>query len=355
MDKKLLIVEDEETLCESLKRVLSREGYVVATVNSAEEALKLQDRMYDLIITDIILPGINGIELIKSVKERNPDQIVVVMTAYASLETAVEALRAGAYDYIVKPVMHEEIKQIVKNAINQKALQKENLILKCQLEHLYDIETISLYKSRSMQKIINDLKTIADSSAGLVLAGEAGTEKELIAKIVHMSSRPKGPFVSVRCNTADINIFRKSLEDADGGIVFLDNVLHLNPEMKSALINASEERHLRTITAAEQDIESLVQAGKFSREIFQRISGVTLRIPPLRERKEDIEPLATYFVQKYSDEFCRGNKSLDSSALEVLNKYNWPGNVRELQCVIERAALICAGDNIKTEHLRLIL
>ncbi len=352
MDKRLLIVEDEETLCESLKRVLSREGYIVDTVNAAESALAiLQERPYDLIVTDIILPGINGIELIRKIKEDNPEQIVVVMTAYASLETAVEALRAGSYDYIVKPVMHEEIKQIVKNAINQKVLQKENLLLKCQLENKYDIETISLYKSPAMRKLIDEIKSVADGTANLLVLGKTGTEKELCAKLLHSIRKTQKPFLPIPCNTADTNSIRQALDAADGGVIFLNDILCLNSDLQTMLLTLLKERDLRTIAATDEDIESAIQKGAFSKELLQFIRGITIRIHSLIERKEDIEPLANYFIQKYSEEFCGGVRPLDNNALELLNTYDWPCNVREFQNVIERAVLIADGEVIGTEHL----
>ena len=354
MDKRLLIVEDEETLCESLNRVLSREGYIVDTVNTAESALEImQERPYDLIVTDIILPGMNGIELIRKIRQNNSEQIVVVMTAYASLETAVESLRAGAYDYIVKPVMHEEIKQIVKNSINQKVLQKENLLLKCQLEDKYDIEIISLYKSPSMHALIDEIKSSADGLANLLVLGERGTEKELCAKLLHSIRKTQKPFMPVQCNTTDTNAIRQSFEAADGGIIFLNDIRCLNTELQTMLLTLLKDLDLRIIAAADQDIESAVQAGAFSKELLQMVRGITIRIPSLKERKEDIEPLANYFIQKYSEEFCRGVRSLDGSARELLNAYDWPGNVRELQNVIERAVLINDGEVIKAEHLPL--
>ena len=354
MDKRLLIVEDEETLCESLNRVLSREGYIVDTVNTAESALEImQERPYDLIVTDIILPGMNGIELIRKIRQNNSEQIVVVMTAYASLETAVESLRAGAYDYIVKPVMHEEIKQIVKNSINQKVLQKENLLLKCQLEDKYDIEIISLYKSPSMHALIDEIKSSADGLANLLVLGERGTEKELCAKLLHSIRKTQKPFMPVQCNTTDTNAIRQSFEAADGGIIFLNDIRCLNTELQTMLLTLLKDLDLRIIAAADQDIESAVQAGAFSKELLQMVRGITIRIPSLKERKEDIEPLANYFIQKYSEEFCRGVRSLDGIARELLNAYDWPGNVRELQNVIERAVLIADGEVIKAEHLPL--
>jgi DNA-binding NtrC family response regulator len=352
MDKRLIIVEDEETLCASLKRVLSREGYAVDTANSSEAALgMLGERPYDLIITDIILPGMNGIELLRVIREKNPEQIVVVMTAYASLETAVEALRAGAYDYIVKPVMHEEIKQIVRNAIRQKTLQRENVLLKCQLERHYDIETISIYRSPLMQGIINDMKRFSDNTAHILVTGDAGTEKGFIAKVVHMSSRPQKPFIPLKCNTLDLNSFRSSLDDTDGGILFLDDLLCLNAELQELLLKALDGADFRIISATSSDGAAAVQRGELSGVLYHKINGMSIKLPPLKERIEDIEPLANYFIQKYSEEFCKNVRSLDRKALQMLKNYSWPGNTRELQNVIERAVLVCRGEAITEEHV----
>jgi len=352
MDKRLIIIEDEETLCESLKRVLSRESYSVDTASSAEAALEMLDRSaYDLIITDIILPGMNGIELLRRIREKNPEQIVVVMTAYASLETAVESLRAGAYDYIVKPVMHEEIKQIVRNAIRQKTLQKENMLLKCQLERYYDVETISIYRNPVMQGILKDMKRFSDEASHILVTGETGTEKGLIAKVVHMSSRPQKPFIPVRCHTLEINSFRTSLEDTDGGILFLDDLLCLNAELQSLLLRYLEDAAFRVISAAGQDVGESVREGKLGEALYEKLNGINIKLPPLRERFEDIEPLANHFIQKYSEEFCRNVRSLETKAVDLLKGYSWPGNTRELQNVMERAVLVCRGEIIRGEDL----
>jgi len=295
----------------------------------------------------------DGLELLKRLQSQRRDVPVIMVTGVPSLDTVQESITAGAYDYIVKPVMHEEIKQIVKNSINQKVLQKENLLLKCQLEDKYDIEIISLYKSPSMHTLIDEIKSSADGLANLLVLGERGTEKELCAKLLHSIRKTQKPFMPVQCNTADTNAIRQSFEAADGGIIFLNDIRCLNTELQTMLLTLLKDLDLRIIAAADQDIESAVQAGAFSKELLQMLRGITIRIPSLKERKEDIEPLANYFIQKYSEEFCRGVRSLDGSALELLNAYDWPGNVRELQNVIERAVLIADGEVIKAEHLPL--
>ena len=265
MNERLLIVEDEETLCASLKRVLLREGYAVDTVGNAEAAFEIFEKgFYDVIITDIILPGMTGIELLKRIKDQSKEQIVIIMTAYASLETAVEALRNGAYDYVVKPVLHEEIKQIVKNALKQGALQEENFRLRRLLERQYDLNRI-IGESPAMQRVMSEVRKVADLQDDVLLYGEIGTGRELIARAIHLNSnRAGGPFISV--NLRDISdgeaepvLFgyvkgafaealsaRKGLfEEANGGTVFLREICDLNPELQTRLMQVLRDKEIR--------------------------------------------------------------------------------------------------------------
>ncbi|HYA31982.1 MAG TPA: sigma-54 dependent transcriptional regulator [Thermodesulfovibrionales bacterium] len=384
MNERLLIVEDEETLCESLKRVLIREGYVVDTFNSAEAAMEVfEERFYDLIITDIILPGITGIDLLKRIKERLPDQIVIIMTAYASLETAVEALRTGAYDYVVKPVMHEEIKQIAKNALRQGSLQQENILLRSQIERHYDFTRV-IGESAAMLGIMGKVKRLADTGDNVLLLGEIGTGKELIARAIHHSSkRTENPFVPINLSAIPEDQVEPRLfghlkgsfagaasskkgffEEANGGTVFLREVGSLSPNLQARLLRVIEDRKIRPvggtqdigvdvrfISATNRDIGSAVKGGGFREDLFHRISGASLTLPPLRERKEDIRPLAAHFIQKYSIDFCKSVRDLDDEALGVLLGYHWPGNVKELRNVIERAVLIADNGIIRGKHL----
>jgi len=387
MHERLLIVEDEETLCESLKRVLSREGYVVDVAYSAESALEIfNGGFYDVIITDIILPGITGIELLKRIKEQLPEQIVIITTAYASLETAVEALRTGAYDYVVKPVMHEEIKQIVKNALTQGALQEENNRLRRQIERHYDLSMI-VGESPAMKKIMDEVNAIAESGSNVLIAGEIGTGKELIARAVHLkSTRADRPFIPVNLRTIpedrlEATIFgyvkgafagaatsrRGLLEDASGGTVFLREIECLNEGIQMQLLRALEKQEVRpvggtrdikidlkVISATRMNLESMGETGKFRKDLFAIIKGKSILLPPLRERKEDIEPLVRHFIQKYSNDLFKTVKGIDGRALELLVSYGWPGNVRELQNIIERAILLSEDGVIKGEHLPLL-
>lgn len=388
MAERLLIVEDEETLCESLKRVLTKDGYTVDTVDNAEAAVAIfEEGFYDLIITDIILPGITGIELLKRIKERLPDQIVIIMTAYASLETAVEALRSGAYDYVVKPVMHEEIKQIVKNALRQGALLEENLFLRKQIEKRYDLSRI-IGEGPAMKKIISDAREIAGTGKHVLIIGETGTGKELLARAIHRNSLiADKSFIPVNLRSvpeAEIDrklfgyvkgafpgalVSKKGLfEKANAGTVFLREISGLGDGLQEKLLNVIKSQELRPvggsqnikvdirfIAATRCDVESSAGECGLRDDLGQLINGLTLRLPPLRERREDIRPLTDYFVRVYSDDLCKDVISVDAAVLDLFEKYWWPGNIRELQNVIERAMLISDDAILGKEHFSQLL
>lgn len=384
MDSRLLIVEDEDTLRDSLKRVFQREGYQVEAVVSAEPALELfEESTFDLIITDIILPGITGIELLKRVKEINPDQIVIIITAYASLETAVETLRAGAYDYIVKPIIHEEIKQIVKNALRQRALQKENILLKKQVVSSYDLSRI-IGENPEIQKISSRIKKIAETRSPVLCQGERGTGKKLIARAIHFSShRAERTFLPIHIRSIpedrrDRELFGHTkgflgdagstpeglLIQSGGGTVFLDSIEALSLDQQRKLLMTLEDQGVKPpgppeaqpldmllVASSTQDLEILVQEGKFREDLYQRLKVITIKIPPLRERKEDLEGLAGYFLEIYEKEFGKQLSGFDPPVLALFKDYHWPGNVRELRNVIERAVLIADEGLIQTRHI----
>jgi len=384
VNERMLIVEDEVTLCESLKRVLMRDGYQVDAVNSAESALtQIEETSYDLIITDIILPGIDGIELLRRIKDSFPEQIVIVITAYASIETAVSALRAGAYDYVIKPIIHEEIKRIVKNSFRERTLRAENVILRKQIEERYDFEKI-VGQSNEITSLITEVKKIADSRSNVLLLGETGTGKELFARAIHFnSSRREKPFVPINCSAIPENLLEAELfgymkgaftgavavkrglfEEADEGTVFLDEIGDLNLPLQAKLLRVIDDHEIRPIggiqskkidiriiTATNKDIAKAVKNGTFREDLFYRINVVTLKLPPLRDRKEDIIILARHLLDKYSHEIGKDVKFIDDTALRYLMDYYWPGNVRELQNIIERAILITDSNTIFPEHL----
>ena len=384
MNERLLIVEDEETLCQSLKRVLEKEGYAVDTLNNAEAAHEVFEAgFYDVIITDIILPGMTGIELLRKIKERLPEQSVIIMTAYASLETAVEALRYGAYDYVVKPVMHEEIKQIVKNALKQGALQDENILLKNELERQYDFNRI-IGESPAMRKVMDDVRKTAGTGSNVFITGEIGTGKELIARAIHFNSgRAERPFIPINCAAfprdmigarlfghvkgafAQATTSKKGLfEEANGGTLFIREIMDMDAGLQSRLLGVLRDCEivpvggvrrirvdLRFISSTCRSMESAPGEDGFDRELFKIMNGVSITLPPLRERKEDIEPLARHFTEKYSREFCKGVDDIESGALGILREYHWPGNIKELQNIIERAVLLSEGAVIRPGHL----
>ncbi len=384
MSKSLLIVEDEETLRESLSRLFTREGFEVDSTGTAEEGLELIDsNIYDVIISDIILPRMDGIEMISRIREHLPEQIFIVITAYASLDTAIKALRAGAYDYIMKPIINEEIKQVVNNAINQKNLRRENALLKRQIRRDHDFSSI-IGRSQVMRDIIEEIKKISNTKSNVLMLGETGTGKELMAKVIHDNSPRKDlPFVPIHCSAIPENLLESELfghvkgaftgavyskkglfEDADGCTVFLDEIGDIPLSFQVKLLRAIEEQEIRSvgstktkkvdlrfISATNSNLKELVESGRFREDLFYRINVITINLPPLRDRREDIPPLLEHYLEHYSLEVGKKVDKISPEAHALLVSYAWPGNVRELQNVIERAVLISEGDTILPESL----
>jgi DNA-binding NtrC family response regulator len=384
MVDRLLIVDDEDVLCDSLKRVFERDGYEVATAGNAEAGLhRFEEADYDLILSDILLPGMDGIEFLEAVKKRSPEQIVIVMTAYASIETAVGALRAGARDYILKPVIHDEIKRVVRMALNERSLRAENLLLKRQIEEHYDFENI-LGKSLPIRTLIEQVKKIADSKSNVLVLGETGTGKELFTRAIHHnSSRRKKPFVPINCSAIPDHLLESELfgfvkgaftgatqskrglfEEADEGTVFLDEIADLSPHLQAKLLRVIDDHEirplgstqsrkvdLRFVAATNRDVAQAVREGSLREDLYYRLNVVKLQLPPLRERREDIPLMAAQFVRKFSQELGKPIQDLDPGAVRVLMEYPWPGNVRELRNIMERAVLISEGRVIRPDHL----
>jgi DNA-binding NtrC family response regulator len=384
MTHTLLLVEDEETLRESLSRLFTKEGLRVDAADSAEAGLSLaEETSYDVIISDIILPGMDGIEMLTRIKEKAPQQIFIVVTAYASLDTAVRALKIGAYDYIMKPIMHEEIKQVVRNALRQRLLETENTLLKRQIRGTYDFVHI-IGEKGSLKGITEEVRKISDSPSSVLLLGETGTGKELFARLIHEgSSRAEMPFVPINCSAIPETLLESELfghtkgaftgavasksgllEEANGGTVFLDEIGEMPPAIQVKMLRVVEDREIRPVgstkpkkidirlvSATNKDLRESVQNGTFREDLYYRMNVIALQMPPLRERREDIPALLEHYLEKYSREFSRGEKRITSEALSLLSAYHWPGNIRELQNVIERAVLIADGTDIGVEHL----
>jgi len=325
----------------------------------------------------------DGIEMLTKVREQIPDQIFIVVTAYASLDTSVKALRAGAYDYIMKPIIHEEIKQIVRNALRQKSLQAENVLLKREIGGNYDFSSI-IGESPMLKAILDEVRKVADTKSNILLLGETGTGKELFARVIHHnSSRRDMPFVPINCSAIPENLLETELfghvrgaftgavatkkgilEEAEGGTVFLDEIGDMSLALQAKLLRVIEDQvirpvgstkgtkiDIRFITATNKDLKAAVRAGGFREDLYYRINVISLQIPPLRERKEDIAALVKYYLNQYSQEFGKEIKEVSPEAMHVLTNYNWAGNVRELQNVIERALLISDGSIITPDHL----
>jgi DNA-binding NtrC family response regulator len=384
MSKSILIVEDEETLRESVRRIFIKDGFAVDGAESAEKGLALfEANAYDVVISDIILPGMDGIELLTKVREQAPDQIVIVVTAYGSLDTSVKALRAGAYDYIMKPIIHDEIKLIVRNALRQKSLQNENILLKRELGGAYDFSSI-IGESPAIKAVLDEVRKVADTKSSILLLGETGTGKELFARVIHHnSSRREKPFVPINCSAIPENLLETELfghvrgaftgavatkkgilEEAEGGTVFLDEIGDMNLGLQAKLLRVIEDQvirpvgstkgakvDIRIITATNKDLKAAVRDGAFREDLYYRINVISLHIPPLRDRRDDIGLLVQHYLDRYAQDLGKQVKDVSPGAMEVLVNYEWPGNVRELQNVIERAILISDDGLIRPEHL----
>lgn len=384
LNETLLIVEDEETLRGSLGRLFQKAGYIVQTAGSAEEGLeKSLERTFDVVVSDILLPGIDGIELLNRLKEAESGQIFIVMTAFASLDTAVRALRAGAYDYIMKPVMHEEIKQVVQNSLRERRLLRENVLLKREMDSDYDFSRI-VGNSPRLRSIIDEVKMVSGSRSNVLILGETGTGKELMARVMHAnSSRKDHPFVPINCSAIPEALIESELfghvkgaftgavesknglfEEAEGGTVFLDEIGDMPKSFQVKLLRVIEDleiRHvgstkirtvdIRLIIATNRDLKEAVGKGEFREDLFYRINGITVEMPSLKERREDIPDLSRHFLKKYVSDARKPGLDISGDAIDVLSGYAWPGNIRELQNVIERAVLICNKTLIGPEHL----
>jgi DNA-binding NtrC family response regulator len=380
----VLIVEDEDLMLELLGKILSGEHYRLHQAASAEQALKLlQDQSIDLILTDLRLKGMDGLRLLSEARALDPDIIVIVMTAYASVETAVEAMRKGAYDYITKPFINEEIRHMVRRALDQRRLSRENRHLKRELRERYRFENI-VGNSEAMQRVYRLVEKVASISSNTLIFGETGTGKELIARAIHYNSdRAERPFVAVNCGALTESLLESELfghvkgaftgamankegffRKADGGTLFLDELNEVSPGLQVKLLRAIQEREvipvggreplkfdLRLIAATNKNLEEAVKDRTFRQDLFYRINVITVPLPPLRQRKEDIPLLVSHFLVKHGQRIGKPSIRVAREALQTLVNYEWPGNVRELENMIERTVALCEGDIITTTDL----
>lgn len=381
---KILIVDDERIVRESLYHWFEDEGYDVETAEDGLSALKIFEKdKYDLVLLDMKMPGMSGLELLVKIKEIDPVCIVILITAFASVSSAIQALKEGAYDYVTKPVDPDELNHLVKNALDQKSLKSENAILKSKIEQMIIPDNL-IGESEEMLKIFELINSVAPTDTTVMIRGESGTGKELVAKAIHLNSRRKYfPIVTVNCGAiaetlleseffghekgafTGANYRRKGkFEMANGGTIFLDEIGSISLKMQVELLRIIETKKFsrvggndvissdfRVIAATNEALEELVKQGKFREDLYYRLNVFSLFIPPLRERKKDISTLAYHFLKKYTSAMNKTIDKISDEALEFLNNFDWPGNVRELENAIERAVVVGKSGCIELKDL----
>ena len=377
----ILIVEDDINLGQILFQELKKNNHDVELVENAEAALaRVKKYIYDLMLTDLKLPGIDGLELLKKIKTSNPTTVVIVMTGYASVDTAVVAMKNGAQDFIQKPFGLHEIVQKVDDALAFKRMKNEIDYLRHTQENIIYRTSDIIGESPTLNKVLKMAEKVSKADSTLLITGETGVGKGLIAGAIHHNSkRAENNFVQVNCAALPQNILESELfghekgaftgavkmrtgrvEQANMGTIFLDEIGDMDLGLQSKILRVLEEREfervggektirvdVRVITATNKNLYTLVQEKKFREDLYYRINVVNIDIPPIRQRREDIEPLARYFIRKYSLEFNKEEMDIDTGALEYMRQYDWPGNVREIRNCIERAVLLAEGDIIE--------
>ena len=382
----ILIVDDEKSQRELLGGFLQSQGHTVTEAENGEKAVKtVASGHFDLILLDYKMPGMSGLDVLKEVKQINPEIDVVIITAYGTVETAVEALKAGAIDYLTKPIVElDELVILVNRTAERRQLIQENKLLKEDLNKRGVTADKIIYKSGKMAEIINLAGRVATSKASVLIQGESGTGKELLARLIHqLSLRADKPIVIVNCVALHENLLESELfghekgaftgastrrigrfEEADGGTIFLDEIGELSPTMQVKLLRFLQEREfqrvgsnvnlqvdVRFISATNRNLERQVAEGSFRDDLFYRLKVVTISLPPLRERKEDIPALIDYFVEKFAKENGKNVKGFTLEARDLLLKYDYPGNIRELENIMERAVVIAREEYITTNDL----
>jgi two-component system NtrC family response regulator len=383
-DYSILIVDDEDTQRSILKGYLEKNGYKIYSASSGIEGIKIvQDNLIDIVLSDYKMPDKTGLEVLESVKKINPEVSFVILTAYGTIENAVKAMRLGAFDYISKPVDLDELDLMIERIIENKNLKSEIQLLKNQLQTKFKIDSF-ISHSPKMEEVLSFAARAADSKATVLITGESGTGKEVLAKSIHyVSPRKDKPFIAVNIPALPETLLESELfghekgaftgaekskkgrfELADGGTIFLDEIGDIPINLQVKLLRVLQEHQIervgsteyikidvRIIAATHQNLETKIKDGSFREDLFYRLNIVSLNIPPLRERKEDIIPLIEHFVEKYSRENNKEKLSLSREAVDLLIKYNFPGNVRELENIIERAVVLCRSKVITVNDL----
>jgi len=380
----ILIVDDEESVRDSLYNWFIDDGYYVETAEDAKKALSILDeKEFDIVLADIKMPGMDGMELHKRIKTMSREPIFIIMTAFASVDTAVQALKNGAFDYVTKPFDPDDLSHLIRNASTQVALKAENETLKKKITSLVDVEDI-VGKSEVLKNVLREVESVAQSNSSIIICGESGTGKELIARAIHSNSpRKYFPMVSVHCGALTESLLESELfghekgaftgasfnrkgrfEMSDGGTIFLDEISTITSKMQIELLRVLESKtfvrvggnkeiasDFRVICATNRDLKSMVNSGTFREDLYYRLNVVTIRIPPLRDRIEDIPLLADHFIRKYCTSMSRDLIAIEPAALKHMEALEFPGNVRELENMIERAIVIGNGKEIRLKDL----
>jgi len=384
---RVLVVEDEKAIRLALKGLLGREGYQVELAETGEGALDaIRAETYDLVLTDLALGGgVSGLDVLKAVKETCLETAVVMITAHGSEKIAVEAMKAGAEDYVPKPFDNDELRVLIRRALDRQRLERENHLLRERLQREYGFANL-VGSGPAMKKVFETIQKVAATDLSVMIRGESGTGKELVAQAIHdTSTRKNKPFVAVNCAAIHRELVESELfghekgaftgadnrrlgrfEAADGGTIFLDEIGDMAPETQAKVLRVLEEKKLervgstrsldvdvRVISATHRNLEAQVAQGGFREDLFYRLKVVALELPPLRERTEDVPALSARFLKQLADRLDRPEKPLASTALTRLAQHAWPGNVRELRNVLEQAAVLCSGDEIEESDLQL--
>ena len=381
---RILIADDEEVMRDSLSDWLREDGYdVIAVASGAEAVEKVKSEPWSVLMVDLKMPGMDGMEVVRQVKKISPELPIIMVTAYATVDTAVQAMKEGAYDYIAKPFDPEQVGLAIRKIIAHQEVLEENVALRQALRKQHEFQNL-IGKSRKMHEIMETVQTIADSTANILISGESGTGKEVVARAIHRSSlRREKPFMAVSCaaipeTLLESELFgyekgaftgataqkRGRLEQAEDGTFFFDEIVEMSLKSQVDLLRVLQEREFRrvggealvrlearVISATNKNLKKLVQEGKFREDLYYRLNVIPIHIPPLRERKEDIPLLALHFLKKYAVENGKHLNDFSPEAMELLLKYDWPGNVRELENAVERAVIVAAGSLVHLENL----
>jgi DNA-binding NtrC family response regulator len=377
---RILIVDDEFSVRDSLTAWFEDEGYAVDAAASGKEALaKLADSQWDIFFLDLKMPGMSGLELQKKIKEIQPDSTIVMITAFASVESAVEAMQSGAYDYLSKPFDPDYLAIMVRNIVERKKLKEEAATLKKTIDGVYTSKKI-IGESSGIKKMMEDIRSVADTGSTVLIRGDSGTGKELVARAIHAYSRRRyAPIVTINCGALPESILESELfghekgaftgaqyarkgkfEMADGGTIFLDEIGNISPKIQMELLRVLEDKKFfrlggskemkadfRTIAATNKDLEAAMAEGEFRNDLFYRLNVFVIEIPPLKERRSDIPLLAQHFLNIFTSQMNKPITRISPEAINLLVDYDWPGNVRELENAIERAVVICKSDEIQ--------